>query len=66
MIEILAQIEGDGFRAGIVLWDDRVIEAAPIVSFVKKQKLTRDQVRRHCERRGWKISVIWQMERPRC
>jgi len=67
MIEILAQIESDKppkFRAGIVLWDDRVVEAAPIVGFMKKQKLTRGQVRKYCERRGWKISVIWRQERP--
>jgi hypothetical protein len=52
MIEILAQIESPTFRAGIVLWDDVVIEAAPIVSFMKKRKLTREQVRRHCARMG--------------
>jgi hypothetical protein len=65
VIEILAQIDGGKFSAGIVLWDDRVVEAAPIVGFMKKQKLTRDQVRKYCERKGWKISVVHQIERSR-
>jgi hypothetical protein len=64
MIEILAQIEGDKFRAGVVLWNDVVIEAAPIVGYMKKQKWTRDQVRKYCERKGWKISVVWRQDRP--
>lgn len=67
MIETLAQIESDGkpvFTAGIVLWDDRVIEAAPIVGYMKRRKFTRDQVRNYCAKRGWRVSVVHQMERP--
>ena len=68
MIEILAQIQADGdkpFTAGIVLWDGVVVEAAPIVGYMKKRKWTRDQVREYCNRRGWKIEVVHQLERKR-
>lgn len=64
MIEILASIRGDKFTAGVVLWDDVVIEAAPIVGYMKKQKWNRDRVRDYCAAKGWEISVVWRMERP--
>lgn len=68
MIELLAQItgatdKGQRFNAGIVLWDDVVIEAAPIVGFMKRKKWTRDLVRDHCQRKGWTVSVVSQTER---
>jgi hypothetical protein len=68
MIEILASIDAPGpkgFNAGIVLWDDRVIEAAPIVGYMKRKRWTRDQVRDYCKTKGWTISVVYQMERAR-
>lgn len=65
MIEILATIQADHFTAGIVLWDDKVVEAAPIVGFMKKGKWTRDKVRAYCLAKGWMISVVYQMERAR-
>lgn len=69
MIEILAQITSrgtpkrQGFCAGIILWDDVVIEAAPILRFMAKQKYTRSQAREYCEKRGWKVEIIHQLER---
>ena len=66
MIEILATIEAPGpkgFNAGVVLWDDRVIEAAPIVGYMKRKRWTRDQVRDYCEKKGWTVSVVYRMER---
>ncbi len=68
MIEILAQISKPnpkGFTAGIVLWDDRVVETAPILAFMKKGKFTRNHVRAYCRGRGWKVEVIHQLERER-
>lgn len=64
VIEILAQITADKprFAAGIVLWDDKVIEAAPIVRRALKGK-TRAFVRQYCQAKGWKISVVHQVER---
>ena len=64
--EILACIRSDGkpkFTCGIVLWDDVVIEAAPIVGYMKKQKWARDRVRSYCKERGWSISVIHETKR---
>lgn len=62
MIETLAQIRGTKFTAGIVLWDDVVVEAAPIVKYMKKW--TRHAVREHCRTKGWKVSVVYQQRRP--
>lgn len=63
MIEILAVIDAPHFYAGIVLWDDRVIEAADIVHYMKRQKWTRDRVRDYCRKKGWKVSVVYEVER---
>lgn len=66
MIEILAQIHSQKvFTAGIVLWDDVVIEAAPIVFYMKRQRWTRKRVRDYCASKGWEISVVHQIERKR-
>lgn len=59
--EILAQVRGPNFTAGIVLFDDVVVETAPIVRYMRRW--SRDQVRVECNARGWKVLVIWQMER---
>ena len=64
MIEILAQIRAPHFTAGIVLWDDQVVEAAPIVGYMKKGRWTRDVVRDYCKRKGWEISVIHEVRAP--
>jgi hypothetical protein len=61
--EILAQIRGDKFTAGIVLWDDTVIEAAPIVKYMKGW--SRDRVRDYCKGKGWTIEVVHEMQRSR-
>jgi hypothetical protein len=65
MTEILAQICAPHFTAGIVLWDDVVVEAAPVVGYMKKGKWTRAVVRDYCQRQGWQISVVHQIERSR-
>lgn len=64
VVEILAQIYAKNvFTAGIVLWDDVVIEAAPIVHYMKRQKWTRKRVRDYCSQKGWEVSVVHQIER---
>jgi len=69
MIEILATVEGNDrrgrpFSAGVVLWDDRVVVTAPILRRELGRK-SRDQVREICRRLGWKVSVVYQMERSK-
>jgi hypothetical protein len=44
--------------AGVVLHDGVVIEAAPIVSFMKRQHWTLARVLAHCRKNGWKLSVV--------
>ena len=61
MRETLAAIDAPHFYAGVVLWDDKVVEAAPIVKYMKKWD--RDRVRSYCKSKGWKVSVVYQMER---
>src|SRR5262245_18637055 len=76
MLETLAQIEApargnrEGFTAGIVQWGegperdlDKVVEASPIVRTALKGK-RRDYVRAYCAKRGWRVSVVHQLERP--
>jgi len=69
MIETLAVIEYEHTlghdTAGIVLFDDVVVEAAPIVNYMKRGKWTRARVRAYCADKGWKISVVHQLERER-
>lgn len=59
--EILAQIRGTGFTAGIVLFDDKVVETAPIVRYMKRW--SRERVRTYCAGKGWPVTVVWQMQR---
>ena len=63
IVEILAQIQSSHFTAGLVLWDDEVIEAAPIIHYMKRGRWTRAVVRDYCERKGWKISVVYEQRR---
>lgn len=65
MRETLAMIDAPHFLAGIVLWNDRVTEAADIVKYMRKGKWTRDKVRDYCKTKGWKVSVIYEVQRER-
>lgn len=59
MIEVLAVIDArPKFYCGIVLRDDRVVEAAPIVKYMARQRWTRDRVRDYCKSQGWQINVV--------
>jgi hypothetical protein len=60
MIEILAQITAEHFTAGLVLHDDDVVEAAPIIGYMQKGRWTRAVVRDYCARKGWTITVVRQ------
>lgn len=61
MRETLAQIDAPHFCAGIVLWNDKVVEAADIVRYMKRWP--RDRVREYCAGKGWKVRVVRQTER---
>lgn len=63
-VETLAVIDAPHFYAGIVLWDDKVVEAAPIIFYMRKGKWTRVRVRDYCAGKGWKVSVVYQMTCP--
>jgi hypothetical protein len=61
LIETLAQVSSTKtpkFTAGIVLWDDVVVEAAPILIYMKRQRWSRTRVRDYCRKKGWQISVV--------
>ena len=60
MIEILAQIRADHFTAGLVLRDDVVVEAAPIIRYMVRGRWTRTVVRDYCDQKGWQIKVVKQ------
>ena len=61
--ELLAQISAPHFCAGIVLWDDKVVEAAPIIGYMKKWP--RARVRDYCQQKSWQVSVVYEMQRQR-
>lgn len=63
MVETLAVIDAPHFYCGIVLWDDRVVEAAHIVKYMRIRKWTRTRVRDYCAEKGWKVSVVYEMQR---
>ena len=63
MKETLASIDAPHFNAGIVLWDDLVIEAAPIVRYMRKWP--RDRVRSYCKDKGWTVCVVHELERAK-
>lgn len=68
LIETLAQVSSTTapkFTAGIVLWDDVVVEAAPILIYMKRQRWSRTRVHDYCRKRGWQISIVHEMDRPR-
>jgi len=54
--ELLASIEAPHFCAGIVLRNNRVVEAADIVRYMKGW--SRDRVRLYCANAGWRVSVV--------
>jgi hypothetical protein len=62
MIDILAEIDAPGpkgFTCGIVLRDGVVIEAAPIVKYMRGW--TRERVREYCKGKGWRVSVVHEL-----
>lgn len=63
MTEILASIDAPHFFAGIVLWDDRVVEAAPIVDYMKRQRWNRERVHDYCRTKRWKITIVHVIKR---
>lgn len=58
--EILAVIDAPHFYAGIILWNDRVVEAADIVKYMRRWR--RETVRDYCQHKGWKISVVYETD----
>jgi len=61
MIEVLLQITGPGFCAGVVARDGRVIEAAPRLRRDLKGK-TGEQLVEICRKKGWTWEKIHQVE----
>lgn len=61
MVEILAVIDAPHFYAGIVLQNDRVVEAADILKYMRKW--SRERVRTYCKKKGWTVTVVHQLER---
>jgi len=60
-VEILASVDAPHFNAGIVLWNDRVVEAADIIRYMKGWP--RDRVRDYCAKKNWHVSVVTRTER---
>jgi hypothetical protein len=63
MTETLAVIDAPHFYAGIVLWNDEVTEAADIVKYMRRW--SRNKVRNYCKGKGWRVFVVYRVEKPR-
>src|SRR5262249_40060561 len=61
--ETLAQITGPDFVAGIVLWNNYVVEAAPKLKFMRRW--SRDKVRDYCRSRMWSAIVVHELQRSK-
>ena len=55
-MNLLAQVTAPHFCAGIILADNVVIEAAPIISYMRGWN--RDKVRDYCTRKGWRVRLV--------
>lgn len=53
---MLAQITAPHFCAGIILRDDYVVDAAPILRWMVGK--SRDYVRSYCARKNWTVVVV--------
>jgi hypothetical protein len=62
MTEIVAVIDAPHFYAGIVLVDDKVTRAAPIVKYMRGW--SRDKVRTYCQSKGWHVAVVASVGTP--
>jgi len=56
--EVVVQIVAPHFTAGIVMRGDRVVEAAPIVGYMRVKRWTRGKVKEYCAEKGWKATVV--------
>ena len=63
MIETTLRIVAPHFVAGVILWDDKAVQVAPIVSYMRGWTLARATT--YCERKGWGCSTVAQVERTR-
>jgi hypothetical protein len=54
--EVFVRVVTPYFVAGIVLVDNRVAEAAPILSWMIGK--SGDWVRSYCLKKGWKASIV--------
>ena len=58
--ETLMQVTAPYFCAGVVMWDDRVIETAPIL---KARGWSFNRLRHYCREKNWKITIVFKKER---
>jgi hypothetical protein len=61
MTETLIQIRCPpprAFTAAIVIDSGRVIQAAPIVEFMKTGKWSYARVLAHCTKKGWEVTTV--------
>ena len=58
--ETFAQLIGTSGSCAVIFWGDEVVDAAPIVKFMKGW--SRVKVRDYCAQHGWKARVVYQKE----
>jgi hypothetical protein len=63
-VETFVCIHSNYVWAGIVLHDDQVVEAAPILRYMADEKWSREQVREYVTKKKWKAKIIHEREVP--
>ncbi len=58
---VLAAIDAPHFYAGIILEQDVVIQAAPIVKYMRGW--SRDRVRDYCRQKRWTVQIVREVIR---
>lgn len=54
----ILQIEAAHFTAGVLVRDDRVVEAAPIVGYM--HNWSRSRVEDYCSKKSWEVTEVGQ------
>jgi hypothetical protein len=60
MFDEIAVIDAPAFYAGVVLHDDTVIRAAPIIKYMIGWP--RARVLEYCVKRGWHLAVVGSLQ----
>lgn len=54
----IISITADHFSAGLVLENDEIVQAAPIVYWMLTNRFNKKDIQNYCRRKKWKCEVV--------